>query len=101
MDLATNLPCSDSPAFLWAKRGGHRDGRPDVLAQSAIAFGPSRPTKVTDCCLAAFCAVKRVIWLFMADAPSQIDLFDYKPKMQEMFDKDLPDSVRRGSVSPR
>jgi hypothetical protein len=39
---------------------------------------------------------KRVIWLFMADAPSQIDLFDHKPKMQEMFDKDLPDSVRNG-----
>src|SRR5712692_5366337 len=39
---------------------------------------------------------KRVIWLFMADAPSQIDLFDYKPKMQEWFDKDLPDSVRNG-----
>src|SRR5687768_12873230 len=39
---------------------------------------------------------KRVIWLFMADAPSQLDLFDYKPTMQEMFDKDLPDSVRMG-----
>ncbi len=39
---------------------------------------------------------KRVIWLFMADAPSQIDLFEHKPKMQEMFDKDLPDSVRNG-----
>ncbi|HVX63412.1 MAG TPA: DUF1501 domain-containing protein [Pirellulales bacterium] len=39
---------------------------------------------------------KRVIWLFMADAPSQLDLFDYKPKMQDWFDKDLPDSVRNG-----
>jgi hypothetical protein len=39
---------------------------------------------------------KRVIWLFMADAPSQLDLFDYKPKLQEYFDKDLPDSVRQG-----
>jgi hypothetical protein len=39
---------------------------------------------------------KRVIWLFMADAPSQLDLFDYKPKMGEFFDKDLPDSVRMG-----
>src|SRR6266849_9009866 len=39
---------------------------------------------------------KRVIWLFMADAPSQIDLFDYKPKMHEYYDKDLPDSVRMG-----
>ncbi len=39
---------------------------------------------------------KRVIWLFMADAPSQLDLFDHKPAMQEMFDKDLPDSIRNG-----
>jgi hypothetical protein len=39
---------------------------------------------------------KRVIWLFMADAPSQLDLFDYKPGLQEYFDKDLPDSIRNG-----
>src|SRR5262245_64212398 len=41
-------------------------------------------------------AAKRIIWLFMADAPSQLDLFDYKPKLKEYFDKDLPDSVRKG-----
>jgi hypothetical protein len=39
---------------------------------------------------------KRVIWLFMADGPSQMDLFDYKPKMADWFDKDLPESVRNG-----
>src|SRR5204863_10061950 len=39
---------------------------------------------------------KHVIWLFMADGPSQLDLFDYKPKLQEYFDKDLPDSIRNG-----
>ncbi len=39
---------------------------------------------------------KRAIYLFMAGAPSQMDTFDYKPKMVEMFDKDLPDSVRNG-----
>jgi len=39
---------------------------------------------------------KRIIYLFMAGAPAQIDLFDYKPKMQAFFNKDLPDSVRRG-----
>ncbi len=39
---------------------------------------------------------KRVIYLFMAGAPSQIDLLDYKPKLNEMFDKDLPDSIRKG-----
>ncbi|GIW82161.1 MAG: sulfatase [Gemmatales bacterium] len=39
---------------------------------------------------------KRVIYLFMSGAPSQMDLFDYKPKMKDWFDKDLPDSVRQG-----
>jgi len=39
---------------------------------------------------------KRVIYLFMSGAPAQLDLFDYKPKMQAMFDKELPDSVRMG-----
>ena len=39
---------------------------------------------------------KRAIYLFMAGAPSQIDMFDYKPKMADLFDKDLPDSIRQG-----
>lgn len=39
---------------------------------------------------------KRAIYLFMAGAPCQMDMLDYKPKMGEMFDKDLPDSVRQG-----
>ncbi|HTI51650.1 MAG TPA: DUF1501 domain-containing protein, partial [Planctomycetaceae bacterium] len=39
---------------------------------------------------------KRVIWLTQAGAPSQLDLFDYKPGLKELFDKDLPESVRNG-----
>jgi len=39
---------------------------------------------------------KRAIYLFLNGGPSQMDLWDYKPKMEEMFDKDLPDSIRRG-----
>jgi hypothetical protein len=39
---------------------------------------------------------KRAIYLHMNGGPSQIDLFDYKPKMGELFDKDLPDSIRMG-----
>ena len=39
---------------------------------------------------------KRVIWLFMADGPSQLDLWDHKPKLPEFFDKDLPESIRMG-----
>jgi len=39
---------------------------------------------------------KNIIYLHMVGGPAQMDLFDYKPKMQEMYDKDLPDSVRQG-----
>ena len=39
---------------------------------------------------------KRVIYLFMSGGPSQHDLWDYKPKMQEMFGQQLPDHIRDG-----
>ena len=39
---------------------------------------------------------KRAIYLFMAGAPSQIDMFDYKPKLNNLFDTDLPESIRKG-----
>lgn len=37
---------------------------------------------------------KRVIYLFQAGAPSQADLFDYKPGLTRHFAQDLPASVR-------
>lgn len=37
---------------------------------------------------------KRVIYLFMHGGPSQIDLFDYKPKLRELHGQELPASVR-------
>jgi hypothetical protein len=40
--------------------------------------------------------VKNVIYLHMVGGPSQMDMFDYKPKMREWYDKDLPESVRQG-----
>ena len=36
---------------------------------------------------------KRVIYLFQSGAPSQLDLFDYKPKLNEMFGEEVPKSV--------
>src|SRR5579871_5040298 len=39
---------------------------------------------------------KRVIHLFMAGAPSQLDLFDYKPQLAKLEGKPLPPSVIRG-----
>src|SRR5438045_1796910 len=37
---------------------------------------------------------KRVIYLFMSGAPSQIDLFDPKPRLKELTNTELPASVR-------
>jgi hypothetical protein len=39
---------------------------------------------------------KRVIHLFMAGAPSQLDLFDYKPELAKLEGKPLPPSVIGG-----
>lgn len=39
---------------------------------------------------------KRVIYLFQNGAPSQFELFDHKPLLNEMYGKDLPESVRGG-----
>src|SRR6476661_3906224 len=39
---------------------------------------------------------KRVIYLFQHGAPSQLDLFDYKPNLTKMHGTELPDSIRMG-----
>ena len=39
---------------------------------------------------------KRVIYLFMSGGPSHHDLWDYKPKLNDMFGEQLPDHVRDG-----
>ena len=39
---------------------------------------------------------KRIIFLFMAGAPSQVDLFDHKPDMHKLFKTELPKSVSKG-----
>jgi hypothetical protein len=39
---------------------------------------------------------RRLIYLFMNGAPSQIDLWDYKPGLANLFNADLPDSIRNG-----
>jgi hypothetical protein len=58
---------------------------PHSEASAAAALGPHFPARA-----------KQVIYMHMVGGPSQIDLYDYKPVMQDWFDKDLPDSVRMG-----
>ena len=56
-----------------------------LFADSAKKAGPHFAPKA-----------KKIIYLFMAGGPSQLETFDYKPQMKKMFDKDLPDSIRQG-----
>ncbi|MDQ7948685.1 MAG: DUF1501 domain-containing protein, partial [Pedobacter sp.] len=37
---------------------------------------------------------KRVIYLFQSGGPSQLELFDYKPKLKQLFGQELPPSIR-------
>ncbi len=39
---------------------------------------------------------KRVIYLFQSGGPSQMDLFDYKPRLNDFAGKELPESIRNG-----
>jgi uncharacterized protein (DUF1501 family) len=57
----------------------------DLLAASPENQFPNFPAKA-----------KRVIYLFQSGAPSQMDLFDWKPQMRVQYDVDLPDSIRQG-----
>ncbi len=39
---------------------------------------------------------KRIVYLFQSGGPSQLETFDFKPKLQGIFGTELPDSIRRG-----
>src|SRR5947208_2883931 len=39
---------------------------------------------------------KRVIYLFQSGAPSQMDMFDYKPRLNDLRGSELPASIRMG-----
>src|SRR5438132_7295826 len=39
---------------------------------------------------------KNIIYLHMVGGPSQIDLYDPKPKLLDWYDRDFPESIRNG-----
>ena len=59
---------------------------PDLLAADAPGLAGTHHTA----------KAKRVIYLFMSGGPSHHDLWDYKPKMRDLYGKPLPDHVRDG-----
>jgi Protein of unknown function (DUF1501) len=58
---------------------------PKDAAAKGLAGFPNFPPKA-----------KRVIYLHQSGAPSQIDLFDYKPKLDKLHASELPNSIRNG-----
>src|ERR1044071_7891770 len=61
--------------------GGVPDGSPNPMAPRAPHFGAR---------------AKNVIYLFMAGGPSQLELFDYKPKLVELNGRPIPPSFIEG-----
>jgi hypothetical protein len=44
---------------------------------------------------------RSVIFLFMVGGPSQVDTFDYKPALQKLGGRPVPDSIRRAVLASR
>jgi uncharacterized protein (DUF1501 family) len=65
-----------------------RGGAAEVRAAVADPLAPKRPHFAP--------RAKRVIHLFMAGAPSQLDLFDYKPQLAAIEGKPIPPAVIGG-----
>jgi hypothetical protein len=65
-----------------------------LLARSLAGSETKRPMQAR---LPHFAAkAKSVIYLFMAGGPSQLDMFDYKPKLNELDGQKPPDSFMQG-----
>lgn len=66
-------------------------GEQNALAAAAPASGPLTPRRPHYPAKA-----KNVIYLFMAGGPSQLELFDYKPKLVELNGQPIPESYIAG-----
>jgi hypothetical protein len=65
-------------------------GQTRVAAQASAALNPLAPRAPHHRARA-----KSVIFLFMAGGPSQLDLFDYKPRLDELHGQPIPQSYLR------
>ncbi|HEV3004951.1 MAG TPA: DUF1501 domain-containing protein [Pirellulales bacterium] len=68
-------------SLLGAGAAGRRTQAAEAAAAARTHFAPK---------------AKQVIYLHMVGGPPQMDIYDYKPQMNEWYDKDLPDSIRMG-----
>ena len=69
----------------------------DLLATDQVIASGSAPLSAGQLSAPHFAPrAKRIISLFQSGAPSQLDLFDYKPLLNDRNGEDLPESVRQG-----
>ena len=66
-----------------------------LITKSAPAPAPA-PASTSTSGIHLPAKAKRVIFLFMAGAPSQVDLFDRKPGLEKLFKSELPKSISKG-----
>ena len=67
-----------------------------MLRQDAYGSDPTEPSGGSVAALHHPAKAKRVIFLFQSGAPSQMDLFDYKPLLNEKHGTELPAEIRGG-----
>src|SRR6476469_4418654 len=78
-------------ALAWASLAALMGDRVGLGAESDAKNEPARPQ------FPSFRPrANRAIYLFMSGGPPQQDLWDYKPNLEALYDKDLPESVRAG-----
>ena len=70
--------------------------RRQFLTGSAMGLGTAALANAVTTAPHHAARAKRVIFLFMAGGPSQLDLFDYKPELHLQHGKPLPPSVSQG-----
>ena len=77
------------PRLAWPWRPCFNDGRLAAATRSSLNPLAPKPPHFP-------AKAKSVIYLFMAGGPSQLELFDYKPKLTELHGKPIPDEFIKG-----
>jgi hypothetical protein len=82
----------------WLSRFGYGIGSMALssLLHQDMAMGATSSAAVLQSGVHHAPQAKRVIFLFQSGAPSQMDMFDYKPVLNERNGEELPASIRRG-----
>ena len=95
--VAGTLGAGLGGAALAQLMGSRADAAPSILGADGLPANAGLATGGPASPAPHFAPkAKRVIYMHMEGAPSQLDLYDYKPGLSEHFNEDLPDSIRNG-----